>query len=136
MTAIDTNILVRYVVPENDPAQARAATRLIDEICSEDEPALVLHMVLAELVWVLDRSLKKPKDAILATLISLSDNAHLAFDTADEFLAAIAYFRDSNIGFADCLIAARAGTLGALPISTFDKDASRLPGFHKLPLEW
>lgn len=135
MITIDTNVLVRYLVPENDPAQGRAARRLIDNECSADQPALVLHMVLAELVWVLERSLKMQKDSIVTALVSLLNNAHLEFDTADELLGAIAYFRNTNIGFADCLIAARAATLGALPVSTFDKGASRQSEFRNLSLE-
>lgn len=91
--------------------------------------------MLAELVWVLDRSLKLPKDDIVEALVSLSNNAHLAFDTTNEVLAAINHYRSNNIGFADCLIAARAEALGTLPVTTFDKDASRMPGFENLPLE-
>jgi predicted nucleic-acid-binding protein len=51
---IDTNILIRYFV-RDDPAQFRAAAKFVESDCSEEEPGVVNHVVLAELVWVLER---------------------------------------------------------------------------------
>lgn len=52
MIGLDTNILVRYLT-QDDPAQTRAATRLIEHQLSAHEPGMILAIVLAETLWVL-----------------------------------------------------------------------------------
>ena len=46
MIGLDTNVLVRYVV-QDDPTQAEAATRLIEEGCSMEQPAYIGAVVYA-----------------------------------------------------------------------------------------
>lgn len=50
MTAIDTNILVRYAV-KDDKRQTAAATKFLGS-----HPCFILKTVLLELVWVLSSS--------------------------------------------------------------------------------
>lgn len=51
MIGIDTNILVRYIA-QDDLAQSRLATRLIETECSAATPGYISLVVLVELVWV------------------------------------------------------------------------------------
>lgn len=53
MIGIDTNVLVRHLV-QDDPAQSRAASQVITERCTRDEPGFINRIVLCELVWVLE----------------------------------------------------------------------------------
>jgi predicted nucleic-acid-binding protein len=50
--ALDTNVLVRYIVRDDEP-QAAMATALIETECTTETPGLVTLVVLCELVWVL-----------------------------------------------------------------------------------
>lgn len=54
MTALDTKVIVRYVV-RDDACQTVVATRLTEAECTGSEPGVVTLVVLSELVWVLDR---------------------------------------------------------------------------------
>ncbi len=54
MIGLDTNVLIRYIV-RDDQRQAAAATRLIESRCTPDDPGLINRIVLCELVWVLSR---------------------------------------------------------------------------------
>ena len=55
MIGLDTNVLVRYIVRDDDE-QAEAATRLIESKCTADNPGLVSSIVMCELAWVLTRA--------------------------------------------------------------------------------
>ena len=54
MIGLDTNVLIRYIVRDDDE-QAKAATLLIESRCTAEEPGLVSPVVLCELSWVLSR---------------------------------------------------------------------------------
>ena len=53
MIAVDTNILLRYVV-RDDPEQLEKAANFFRERTTED-PAYVSLIVVAEMIWVLRR---------------------------------------------------------------------------------
>jgi predicted nucleic-acid-binding protein len=56
---LDTNILVRYIV-RDDEAQTELATHLIETKCTREQPGFIALLVLIELVWVLSRPLSIP----------------------------------------------------------------------------
>ncbi len=56
MIGIDTNVLVRYLV-QDDLAQAKSATRLIEGTCTKDDPGFLNHLVLCETLWGVGRML-------------------------------------------------------------------------------
>lgn len=91
MIAVDTNVLLRYVL-DDDGRQAQAARWLIDEQCSPENPAFVHEVVMAGLVWVLQRRGKEARGQIARTLRDVLDNAHLGFRDFAALAAAIDAF--------------------------------------------
>ena len=67
MIALDTNVLVRYLV-RDDQHQAEAARALLESLTIE-RPGYVCREVAVELVWVLERAYAFPRDRI-ATVLS------------------------------------------------------------------
>ena len=63
--AIDTNVLVRLLVRDNE-AQYAAAQRLVDRAAAADEPVLIVLGVLLETEWVLRSRYKLDKASIAA----------------------------------------------------------------------
>ena len=51
MIGLDTNVLARYIV-RDDEEQAAAATRLIEARCTPQSTGFVSIVVLVELVWI------------------------------------------------------------------------------------
>ena len=70
MIALDTNVLVRYLV-RDDPRQTRAATRIVETSCTVETPGLVPLVVLCELVWVLERGYRYSRVQIAALVRGL-----------------------------------------------------------------
>lgn len=131
MIAIDTNILLRYVVDDGDP-QRQTAITFIDTRCSPASPAFVPLIVLVEFVWVLTRLLRRNRAEIIAVVIDLVDNEHLMIEHVSVVETVIEDFSQGRADFSDYLIAAMARANGAMPTLTFDQIAAREPGFELL----
>ncbi len=130
MTGIDTNVLVRYIV-QDDPDQARKATRFITNECSSEDPGLINRIVLCELVWVLETAYGYPRENVAFVLEKILRTAQLKIEDHQE---AWLSFRDYQEGgdFADAFIAAINRRLGCERTVTFDRTAARRPGFASL----
>jgi predicted nucleic-acid-binding protein len=128
MLGIDTNVLVRYLV-RDDQSQYERARRLIHREVSTGEPVLVSLLVLLEMEWVLRSRYELAKPEIVAVLSSLLQTAELAFEDEPSVENAIYSWKNSLAEFADCLIDARNRQLGCRATATFDRKALKLSGF-------
>jgi predicted nucleic-acid-binding protein len=120
--ALDTNVLVRYIV-QDDAAQAAAATRLIESECRADEPGLVSSITLCELVWVLGRGYRTGKQRIVAVLRAILAAEELQAEDPELAWRALGLFESGAGDFADYLVGASNRTRGATTTYTFDKTA-------------
>jgi predicted nucleic-acid-binding protein len=121
--ALDTNVLVRYVV-QDDPAQAKAATKLIESECSADEPGLVSSVTLCELVWVLGRGYRTAKERIVAVLRAILSAEELQAEDPELAWRALGLFESGAGDFADYLVGVGNRSHGASTTYTFDRTAS------------
>ena len=124
MIGIDTNILLRYVLAD-DRVQHGLAANLIDETCSEDEPAFLSEIVLVEAVWYLVKKQRRAKQEIVDLLFALADNPHLHLADEAAHLAAVNAYAEGRGDFAEYLIAASNAVHGVRTTYTFDRDASK-----------
>lgn len=127
MPALDTNILVRFIV-QDDAAQAAAARRLIAGCVEQGQSLFVPVTVMLELEWVLRAGYGYGKDDVLGTLSSLCAAAELRFESEQAVEVALQLFRTSAADFADCVHIALAAQAGEQPLWTFDKRAARMAG--------
>ena len=128
MLGLDTNVLVRYLV-RDDQLQFEKARRLIKREADRNEPVLVSLLVLLETEWVLRSRYELSKPAILSAFSTLLDVADLAFEDEPSIEHALYSWKDSVADFADCLIQARHRQLGCEATATFDAKALKLAGF-------
>lgn len=130
MIALDTNVLVRFLV-KDDPDQARRA-----EICmarlSEDEPGFVAREVLLELVWVLSKAYQYSRSEIAAALEGLLAAVELEVEDADALGAVLRLYGEDGYDFADVMIRQIGLTRGALHMVTFDARLARLDSVELL----
>ena len=128
MLGLDTNVLVRYLV-RDDQLQFEKARRLIKREAGKSEPVLVSLLVLLETEWVLRSRYDLSKPDILSAFSTLLDVADLAFEDEPSVEHALYSWKDSVADFADCLIDARNRRLGCQATATFDVKALQLAGF-------
>lgn len=131
MPALDTNVLVRYVV-EDDAKQLAAARRLIRRCISEGRALFVPVTVTLELEWVLRASFEYTKDEVMEVLSSLFSAAELTFESERGLEVALQLYREGSADFADCLHVALAAQAGELPLWTFDKRAAKVGGARSI----
>lgn len=127
MPALDTNVLVRYLV-QDDIAQFAAAKRLIDGCLSESSSLFVPVTVVLELEWVLRSKFGFAKSDILQALSSLFSATELTLESERALEVALQLFRESTADLADCLHIALATQAGEQPLWTFDKVAAKVSG--------
>ena|SRR5271165_4803749 len=128
MLGIDTNVLVRYLV-RDDQRQYQRARRLITRQAARGEPVLICLLVLLETEWVLRSRYDLAKADIYSTFSALLDTADLAFEDEPSIEGALYAWKVSTADFADCLIEARNRRLGCRGTATFDARALKLSGF-------
>ena len=128
MLGLDTNVLVRYLV-RDDQLQFEKARRLLKRESNKGEPVLVGLLVLLETEWVLRSRYEFSKAEILSTFSTLLDVADLAFEDESSIEQALYSWKDTVADFSDCLIEARNLRLGCQATATFDGKALKLPGF-------
>ena len=131
MKGLDTNVLVRFLV-KDDERQARRAAAYFRAECRPDRPCLINRIVLCELEWILGSAYGYPR-AVIASVVEklLRADALVVEDAEDAWLALRAY-RATAADLADCLIAAVNRRLGCEATATFDRKAARLAGFELL----
>jgi len=131
MIGLDTNVLVRFFVGD-DEAQAATATRYLSERTADD-PAFVSVVVVCELVWVLKNSYGYADAKVHDALNSLFESANIVIERAELVDRAVTQARETRSDVSDCVIAAVAADAGATRIVTFDKNAARrIPGMELL----
>ena len=131
MPALDTNVLVRYIV-QDDAAQFAAAKRLIARCVNEGATLFIPATVVLELEWVLRSNFGFGKGDVLRTLSSLLCAAELSFESERALEIATHLFREGTADFADCLHIALAAQAGEQPLWTFDKGAAKVGGARLL----
>ncbi len=127
MIALDTNVLVRLFV-NDDAAQAHKARALFDAHADEDDSLWIADVVLAELVWALDRSYTRPRTDIVTVLRALAGNATMQLESAACIAEATMLYEHGPADFVDCLLAVKAKEMGCEALRSFDKKMKGLPG--------
>jgi predicted nucleic-acid-binding protein len=131
MPALDTNVLVRYIV-QDDPSQLAAAKHLISRCVAEGSTLFIPVTVVLEMEWVLRSSFALSKDDVLMTLSSLISAAELTFESERALEVALQLFREGSADFADRLHVGLAMQAGEQPLRTFDEGAAKVSGAQLL----
>lgn len=128
MIALDTNVLVRFLLGD-DVAQQKRAKSFIEGAIRRKEALAVLDVVLCELVWVLRYSYKVPKPKVVEALRNLVNAKQLQIMSRDVIARAIDAYEVGRGDFADYLIREQARAAGAETVATFDGDLLKEDGF-------
>ena len=124
MIGIDTNVLVRYIV-QDDPKQSKIATKLIESRLSIADKGFISSIVLCEVVWVLKRLYRQPKDRLLLVVKAILEAEAFEVEHRDCAWRAYYDFDEGLADFSDCYLARINKTYGASFTVTFDERAQK-----------
>ena len=125
---LDTNVLLRFLRAD-DPVQSPRARSLMERLDTGSEEAELEESVLAETVWMLERGFGTPRAEIAQQLSRVVALQGLRVRGRRILLAAMIRYASTRCDIVDCLLAARAQSLGTT-VYTFDAD------FKKLGCAW
>ena len=131
MIALDTNVLVRLVL-QDDEAQSRAAERLFIRARREGTELFVSDLVLCELVWVLKARAKLPRADIADALDRLLRTELIVSSSSTTMERVLKAYRNGRGDFADYLIREQARAFDAKEVVTFDRTLKDEDGFRLL----
>ncbi len=144
MIAIDTNVLLRYLL-NDDPAQSKKASNLIQG----SQKILITDVVLVETIWTLKgKKYNQNKEAIIEVISTLFEETSITFEDSQSVWRALVDFKRAKIikvggkqksaDFPDALIANKAQLVSKNIgktlecIYTFDVAAQELAGMKLL----
>tara|TARA_R110002020_G_scaffold62616_4_gene167379 strand:+ start:115 stop:513 length:399 start_codon:yes stop_codon:yes gene_type:complete len=131
MNAVDTNVLLRYIV-DDDPEQSAKAASFF-RARTADDPAFISLIVLVELTWVLRRLYRYPRSQIHAVLLQMVETEGLAFEEEHVVVELVHGEAASRDELVDHLIAHAASKAGCGRTLTFDRRAAtRVAGMELL----
>ncbi|CAA6824398.1 MAG: Unknown protein [uncultured Sulfurovum sp.] len=113
MILLDANYILRYLIRDNEEMYLIAEKTILENAC------MVLNEVVAEVVYVLEKVYKVPKDELVDVVIAFLVQGNISMTTKkSDVIQALKYYTEKNIDFVD-------GYLCALKdeyeIKTFDK---------------
>jgi predicted nucleic-acid-binding protein len=132
LKAVDTNVLVRYLV-KDDPDQYRGASAFFAGMLARGVAVRVDAIVLCELAWVLRSSYDYSRAELAVVIEKILSTEQLDVEDADSAWLALDDFRSSKADFADCFIGRRNQRSGCEATVTFDGRLKPLATFELLP---
>ena len=129
MIALDTNVIVRFLV-EDDRKQASRARLLVKNAAASKTPLYVSDIVFCEVVWVLDSAYGFGREEIVRTLRRLLQARNLRIRSAEQIAGALDAYASGPGDFADYLIREQAHEAGCDVVATFDRALLNQPGFR------
>jgi predicted nucleic-acid-binding protein len=129
MIGLDTNVLVRHIM-QDDPVQSPKATRIVERRLTEKNPGFISLPTMLETFWVLQSVFGLSSRELASAIERILQINTLVVQNEREVHTAMMILESGQGSFEDALIGALASWAGCEVTVTFDKKASRLPGFE------
>lgn len=125
MIFIDTNIFIRFFV--NDGTQEhKIVEKFFNKLVVSDTKYMTSTMVIAEIIWVLEKYYKMEKKNVCENIRLILDTPNILIKEKYILHNAIETFKKQNIDFIDAYNYAYALKNGSSKIISYDKHFDRL----------
>lgn len=122
MIGLDTNVLVRYLT-QDDPVQSAEVDAVIEQLSTE-QPGVISHIILCELVWVLSRAYEYSREQVAEVIHAVLTCQEFLVERVDLAELAFMDYQQGNADFSGYLLARRHQQMGAEYTVTFDRKAA------------
>lgn len=129
LTGLDTNVLLRALL-QDDASQSPIVAREMHHLTTEHR-GFITSVTLAEVHWVLSRSMKMPRRNCLAVMRQIIESEEFEFDD-NEGVAQALTLAEEGADFADALIQTAMEQFGVDRVITFDRKAADRLGWTLL----
>lgn len=130
-TLVDTNIFLRYLVIE-DEEKAERCRALFERAVAGEERLYSTSLVMAELVWVLQRVYGWERGEIAESLAFILNTRNLHFAEAGMLLAALETYAQSGVDFIDAYHAALLEERDETRLYSYDEDFDKIAELERV----
>lgn len=131
MKALDTNVIVRFLV-NDDKVQARRARALLQKAEDTGDALFVTTPVVLEIIWVLSAAYDFTHTEILRALEWLAGMPILEFEDYDGLQQLIGLRRETRAGLPDLLIGLTGRRYACEATVTFEKHLAHTGLFEQM----
>jgi len=132
MKALDTNVVVRFLV-RDDPAMTDRARQVFEHARDTGAPVLISNLVLLEILWVLGSVYRFSRQAIIDATDRPQSLPGVRFDSREVVCEFVRLGRSTSFDLADILIGLAAKQQGCETTLTLDKKAGQSEFFEEIP---
>lgn len=118
MIYLDTNVILRYLLQDCEKFVEQSIKYI------EKHDVYIKNEVLAEVVYVLNKTYNVPKKEVINTLKNLLESDNIEIDSKEVIFLALEIFASKNIDFVDSLLCAY-NKVSALKVVTFDNKLNK-----------
>ncbi len=118
---IDANVILRYLLKDNDFLYKKSEA-LFDDIFTGRKKALVIHPVIAEVVYVLQKLYKVSKEEIAEVLTEFLKMKGIKTHDEGTVFESFEIFKNRNMDYVDCLLCAYGKEY---KVVSFDRDLKK-----------
>lgn len=127
MKLLDANILIRYLTNDH-PKLASRCEALLQKVSDGKEKVLLTHLVIAEVVWVLEGQYHFPENQITEIMLRLINTPHIETVEKDIVIASFSHWQmaDFKVDYIDAYHAAWIHSQKLSGIYSYDSDFDKL----------
>ncbi|MEA1953840.1 MAG: PIN domain-containing protein [Campylobacterota bacterium] len=123
VSLIDTNVIIRFLAADVEELHLESV-EILNKIYNNELKVEILGEVIMEVLFVMKRGYKEPKDVTVKSLKEILSLRGVVNKDKYILLEALTMFCDKNIDFVDALICIKSKLEGYSKIS-FDKDVMK-----------
>ncbi|MHB1347082.1 MAG: PIN domain-containing protein [Candidatus Humimicrobiaceae bacterium] len=131
MIFIDANIFIRYFASD-DSSKSKKVEMLFQKIVTGETECFTNQMVIAEIVWVLDKFYNMDKQLICDNIEFIVNTPNLKVKEKNTILKAADIYRNSNIDFIDAYNYSYAIANNASSLFSYDSHFDKMESIKRL----
>lgn len=131
MTFLDTNIILRYLTWD-EPKKAKRCEEIFKKAVAGREILYTTTLVIAEVIWALEKAYKLPKSEIVIHLQKILNTPNIQLDEKDILLASIGLFELKEIDFIDAYNAISMESKDIDSVYSYDTHFDLIPPLKRL----
>jgi len=132
MKGVDTNILVRFLVSD-DEVQSKKVYKLFKKVEAKNGTLFIPLLVVLELIWILESAYQISRKEIVESISDILLMPILRFEHQSALQQFTHFAQNNNYDLSDLIIAYSAKEQGCESVLTFDKKASKSDLFELMP---
>ncbi len=130
MKLVDTNIFLRLLLWD-DSVKAVACKKLFERTLKNKEILITTPLVIAEIVWVLEKTYKYPKSKIADAVLTILATENIQIENKNVLMESVGLYKLKNIDFIDAFNVVTMYEHDASVIYSYDSDFDKLAGIKR-----